>query len=471
LQQALDHVYQESGMYEGSATKLPVMQDVLNYLETAPVKGRAANWMASTLRAVRSLCFGQMGRVINCEKSLPLSELLSKNVVLELDALEGAEKAFFIDAFLLAIYHCRMNESDREILKHVIILEEAHHVLRIHEGAETVSEVMLREVRELGEGIILIDQHPSLIALTALGNTFCTITMNLKTRADLNAAASYTLLGRDDIHYLGELKVGQGIVKLQDRFVKPFLVNFPLIRIKKGIITDQEVIGKMRGYLADTPPTVPPKVKPKLSPPVPAAEDKNTTTPNSQELSFLSEVLHHPESGIVERIKALGLSRRKVQAIKDALVARGWLETVDVSTGTGRTVLLALTSGGKAILQRSGVATTGYLATGGVEHQFWVKRIAERMVADGFTVTREFKIPGDGSVDLVAQKDGERIAIEVETGQSDVVFNARKCLDAGFDRLILAATTREAYGKLAPRLAAEFSTQDRLEIVWCPSRF
>ena len=247
LQQAIDNVYADAGVYDGSATRYPVMQDVLNYLEKCPAKGRAANWMASTLRAVRSLCFGQMGRVINCNQSLPLAELLTRNVVLELDALEGAEKTFFIDAFLLAIHHYRLGQPTREQFQHCIILEEAHHVLRDHEGAETVTDTILREIRELNTGIILIDQHPSLIALTALGNTYCTITMNLKTRPDLNTAASYTLLDRDEIAMLGELKVGQAIVKLQDRHVRPFLVEVPHIPVRKGTVSDETDSGEDAG--------------------------------------------------------------------------------------------------------------------------------------------------------------------------------------------------------------------------------
>ena len=51
----------------------------------------------------------------------------------------------------------------------------------------------------------------------------------------------------------------------------------------------------------------------------------------------------------------------------------------------------------------------------------------------GYTVEEEVSI-GDGkAVDLVATKDSKRIAIEVETGKSDVDENVRKCREAGFN--------------------------------------
>lgn len=39
-------------------------------------------------------------------------------------------------------------------------------------------------------------------------------------------------------------------------------------------------------------------------------------------------------------------------------------------------------------------------------------------------------------MDLVATKDGKRIAIEIETGKSDVEANIRKCKEAEFDKLV-----------------------------------
>ena len=47
----------------------------------------------------------------------------------------------------------------------------------------------MREVRELGESIVLVDQHPSQISIPALGNTYCTIALNMKHSKDINALA------------------------------------------------------------------------------------------------------------------------------------------------------------------------------------------------------------------------------------------------------------------------------------------
>jgi hypothetical protein len=103
-------------------------------------------------------------------------------VVLELDALTNADKIFLIEALLLWIHHYRLADGKREQFKHAIFIEEAHHILLRKKqevtGEETVTDVLLWEIRELGESVICLDQHPSLISKPALGNTYTTFAFN-----------------------------------------------------------------------------------------------------------------------------------------------------------------------------------------------------------------------------------------------------------------------------------------------------
>jgi len=52
----------------------------------------------------------------------------------------------------------------------------------------------------------------------------------------------------------------------------------------------------------------------------------------------------------------------------------------------------------------------------------------------------------------VAEKDGKRIAIEIETGKSDAVYNVRKDLKAGFDELIIMALNDKIKEKIRESL-------------------
>ena len=263
LQEAIDACYERAGVYQGSGT-YPTFVDVHRALLGRKVTGREANWMASTLRTTASLTYGPMGDTVCTTEPTDVRSLLQGNVILELDALTDSDKIFLVETILLSIHHQRLAEGDREQLKHVILVEEAHHVfLRSKQemmGGEPITDVILREIRELGEAVVLVDQHPSQMAITALGNTYCTIGMNLKHRADVNTVADACLLDLDQREHLGRLPVGSAIVKLQDRWTSPFVVRFPLMEVSKGAVSD--------GVLAllTLPERIPSLMKPVLCP-------------------------------------------------------------------------------------------------------------------------------------------------------------------------------------------------------------
>src|SRR5262249_36802097 len=146
-----------------------------------------------------------------------------------------ADKRFLMEALLLWIHHWRMYEGGREQLKHLLLIEEAHHILTKKKqeltGAEAITDILLREVREYGQAIAVVDQLPQFISKPALENSYATIAMNLKEEGDVTAAAKAMLLDTDQKKYLGHLGVGWGIVKLQARWTHPFLVQFPRFEV------------------------------------------------------------------------------------------------------------------------------------------------------------------------------------------------------------------------------------------------
>ena len=65
LQQAIDGVYREYGVYSGENHGWPTIQDVKEWMGRSRVKGREAQWMDSAMRAVGVLCYGEMGQILN----------------------------------------------------------------------------------------------------------------------------------------------------------------------------------------------------------------------------------------------------------------------------------------------------------------------------------------------------------------------------------------------------------------------
>jgi hypothetical protein len=480
LLRAIDSLYKDCGLYDGRPKGYPTIADVRQWLSDYKSKGRESGWMESAVRAVETLCFGEVGDVLNQGPFFDIPKILENRVVLELDALVNADKTFLIEALLLWIHHYRMGQDQREKFKHAIIIEEAHHILLRKKqeatGEETVTDVLLREIRELGESIICLDQHPSLISKPALGNTYATFAMNLKHRGDIAMIQDSLLLDSEQASYLGRLEVGWSIVRLQGRWFWPFLVRLPLVSFVKGAITDarlERIAEEMRngfscllnashGYswVISAPKEVsnPQRTQDTEISAIPVKgkkekKDKRETCAielTTQEKDLLWDIWQYPTSAVTERYVRICVSTRRGNELQISLVDNGLVAFYFVVLDRGRTKILRLTGKGREAL---GVTQSGSERCGGPEHIYWVNRIIEHLHTQGYEIAKEVPIGGGRTVDIVARQNGRCIACEIETGKSDVAANVQKCLEAGFSKIVVVATSAKLRDKLRRTLA------------------
>jgi hypothetical protein len=352
LQQAVDAIYEEAGVYDGSVQKWPTFKDVFLRARKMDTRGRESGWLSSTLRALSSLCFGEMNTLLNTSNNRSLDHILDKSAVLELDALTQSDKVFFVSALLLWTHHKRMTEQTRECLKHVTLVEESHHILsderRSLVGGQSVMEIVFREIREFGEALVLLDQHPSKISLPALGNTYTTICLGLKHKTDINAMGQCLLLDKER-EILGTLDVGQAVVKLQGRIPRPFQITIPEFKIEKGRITDAHIKEHMREIapiLGETNYRILTDVTSKSK----ESESKPSSLENA-EIAFLKDVQEYPGSGVAARYGRLGLSVRQGQKVKERLVTGGLIHEEQTANSTGRLTVIQLTQKSRALLR------------------------------------------------------------------------------------------------------------------------
>ena len=239
FRKGIDHLYESYGIYEGKKN-FPTFVDLEKLLQKEFVRGREMLWMSSAKRVLASLTFsGLLGEVLNVKQQQSIENLLSQNVVIEMDNLATIEKIFFVEALLLWIYNFRKNEGKREEFKHAIVIEEAHHILsqkkEWESGEETIVETIIRMIREFGESVIVIDQEPNKVSNSILANTNTKICFTLGNGKDIKTIESAMNLRNDESRFIDKLKVGHAIVKIKERFDVPIHVRFPKVPIDKSM--------------------------------------------------------------------------------------------------------------------------------------------------------------------------------------------------------------------------------------------
>lgn len=153
--------------------------------------------------------------------------------VINLTSLTSDEdKAFFMAIILLFVYEYRqeLNElgangkDSSTSLKHLLVVEEAHRVLAKCENSivgnaapkQKVSEMfsnMISEVRAYGQGIMVADQVPCRLNDDAIKNTNLKIVHKLVAADDRNAMATALNLWDDQIRIIGDLDVGEALIR------------------------------------------------------------------------------------------------------------------------------------------------------------------------------------------------------------------------------------------------------------------
>lgn len=423
----------------------PTIDAIKEEVEKIPDKQRVIGWKLSAMRALDSLAFSKVAGTTRSTQEEHTKALLESQTIIELDALADSIKQFLVPILSLWLYSVRLAAKNREQLSLVVVVEEAHNVLYRgeHRSKETVMNRLLRQCREIGIGIIVVDQSPHLISSIALGNTYTSIVLNLKDPSDINRAASLSHLTEYEKGHLTLLPLGEGIVKLQDRWRRPIRVKLPLVDVAKGAVTDDLLKRYLDGTLKHG--ELRSEVRRHGAGSLAKTGDRLLTL---DEFRLFHDVLQHEEDGVAERYKRLELSGRRGQEAKEALVNHGWLEEQLHESGRIRRVLLRAPPETEKLL---GLDLRNIPANA-IVHKYW-KGCYGRIFEDrGYDISFEH-LRANGRVDVLATKNGERIGIEIETGKSDVVANVKNGILSKFTKILVVATDEVAMAKVEQQLA------------------
>lgn len=163
---------------------------------------------------------------------------------------------------------------------------------------------------------------------------------------------------------------------------------------------------------------------------------------------LIEDIIGYPYDGVKKRYKRIGLSVGTGNSIKQELLETGLIESQIVKVGKSHKLLLGLSTKGKKVL---GIESKG-TERASLVHEYWKHWYASQLARQGYRVLLE--VPRkSGRVDVVARKGAKQIAIEIETGKSDIVWNVKQDLLSGYDKVLVIATDGEAMKIVEEKLA------------------
>jgi hypothetical protein len=265
MSQALQRVYEASGwdvVTGGGAPGSLVEPAVptLEQLQHAALRviddvGYGAELMADVRGFVdvrlRSLRIGSAGRFFEGGHAADIGGLLRDNVVLAIeDVANDEDKAFLMGTLIIRVVeHLRMRSRRTEAgepsggLRHVIVIEEAHRLLR-NRGQQRASAHavelfagMLAEIRAYGEGIIVAEQIPTKLVPDVIKNTALKVVHRLPAFDDRHVVGAAMNLDADQSREVVSMPPGVAAV-FADGMDRPLRVRIPL-----GEVRERELAG------------------------------------------------------------------------------------------------------------------------------------------------------------------------------------------------------------------------------------
>ncbi|GLW96430.1 helicase HerA-like domain-containing protein [Microtetraspora sp. NBRC 16547] len=191
---------------------------------------------------LRSLRVGSAGRFFEGGHPADIGGLLQRNVVLAIeDVANDEDKAFLMGTLIIRIVeHLRMrarqelsHEEGTGGLRHVIVIEEAHRLLR-DRGSQRASTHavellagMLAEIRAYGEGIVVAEQIPTKLVSDVVKNTALKVVHRLPAEDDRQLVGAAMNLSEDQSRQVVSLQPGYAAV-FADGMDRPLRVQVPL---------------------------------------------------------------------------------------------------------------------------------------------------------------------------------------------------------------------------------------------------
>lgn len=224
--------------------KFPTFADVLPAIErlidsSAYSASEKGNYKGALCMRIKMLLTGFEGQIFGNTTGIPddvlfpeydpmiTDDRLVKKTIIDLSNLGNPEtRALIMGVLIIKLREYRFSHQGgtNSALKNLIIMEEAHNILKrcSHETTQDSGNVQgaavgtlvdcIAEMRSCGQGFLIIDQSPGSVDEAALKNTAIKIVMRLPEENDCRAIGSTMSLNEEQISELSRLNKGCAVV-------------------------------------------------------------------------------------------------------------------------------------------------------------------------------------------------------------------------------------------------------------------
>jgi uncharacterized protein len=187
---------------------------------------------------LRSLRTGSAGRFFEGGHPADIGELLRRNALLAIeDVANDEDKAFLIGTLIIRIVeHLRLRaraqpQADAERLRHVMVIEEAHRLLRADREGASAHAVelfagLLAEIRAYGEGLVIAEQIPAKLVPDVVKNTALKVVHRLPSSDDRDLVGATMNLDAEQSRQVVSFSPGMAAV-FADGMDRPLRIRVP----------------------------------------------------------------------------------------------------------------------------------------------------------------------------------------------------------------------------------------------------
>lgn len=489
--QALDVLW-DRGFFTGGV--FPKIDDLLSALQSIKAhRGSARMQRLENLFDKFTLIKGAFTR-FSSDEVLYLERLLSHRLtVVDVSSFDSFQLLSLLINLIEKLYFYKLKGAGRFSSRKVLfVVDEAYPLIpreaNTPSGVPVFAELMAK-TRSTGLGFVVAVQNPSIVHPLASANAGIKVAFRLDSEEAEFAGRN---MGLDKVQreFLKTGVVpGVGLLGLNVRSLKPFPVCFPLVeedRFSEALTASAEYRSKLLFRPVERIEEL--VWHPKwLGESSFSGESAETETARSDGVGVRhgsgdmdNEGKMEPEGSVFdERVRKMlqvlcagpslkltelyeicGFGSKQCVEVKDYLLDKELAVVEKVRTGLrgGTFDCLELTEKGEERIRKLGLRYERLAGRGSFEHRYWQRFLADYYSGEGYGVRLEGDAgPGDHA-DVSLERDGLKVAVEVELSSVNVLSNLDRDFSNGYEAVVvvvLSARVEREVGKVLEAVSGE----------------